>query len=321
MAAGRINVRWKQAPNTSGFPDPTTGIESFAGPSGPGGPVTLFWQYFVHVDVPRPTGIVLHIGEYKYGDPGPANVCTDLYNAGYNAVAAQYRLADPGHEMHNFLVPGGQGSVAQPAGDHGIFPEQVQDVAAAIDSLRIGSTTASSWSTDQVFLVGGSAGASHAAHCAGADIAVPGPATVTKADAAVCLSAAYNYQLDSPPGIGNDPNGDFRNYCGCTVGPACDAVGGIRDLSSPYQQWSLTSSPILIFDTNNDPIRYWQGDFMRTYLDGIGFSYGGRRLTEAAFQSNGGTRHAFQYWTAQPGFPDEVATETIAWLQALIPPP
>jgi acetyl esterase/lipase len=314
MAAGRINVRWKQAPNTSGFPDPLVGVELFGSPAGPGGSTGLYWQYYVHTDVPRPTCVVLHIGEYKYGEPGPSNVATDLYYAGYNAVSAQYRLADPGHEMH--AAPANQ-----PVGDHGIFPEQVQDVAEAVDVLRLGTNgVAAVWSTDQVILVGGSAGASHAAHCAGASVTVNG-VPIAQADAAVCLSAAFNYQLDSPPGIGNDPNGDFRNYCGCTIGAPCDGVGGTRDLCSPYQQWSLTSSPILIFDTNNDPIRYWQGDFMRTYLDGIGFSYGGRRLTEAAFQSNGGTRHAFQYWTAQPGFPDEVATETIAWLQALIPPP
>jgi hypothetical protein len=274
----------------------------------------MYWNFFVHTDVLRPTGIVLHIGEYKYGEPGPLNVCTDLYYAGYNAVAAQYRLADPGHEMH--AAP-----FSQPAADHGIFPEQVQDVASAMESIRSGNGNAGTWADGQVFLVGGSAGASHAAHCAGADIAIPGPATITKADAAVCLSAAYNYQLDSPPGLGNNPNLDFQNYCGCTTGPACDGVGGTRDLCSPYHQFSLTSSPTMIFDTSNDPIRYWQGDFMRTYLDGIGFSYGGRRLTEAAFQTNGATRHAFQYWTAQPGFPDEIATEVIAWLQALIPPP
>lgn len=306
--ATKINLQWIVPPQD--YPPPQISLEQYGTGTNAAGNTTLQWIIYMHDDTPRPMGLVLHIGEYKYGAPGPQLVARDLYYAGYNSAAVAYRLADPGSDMRG--VHGDQ-----PLGDHGIYPEQTDDVSQAVIAARTGSTPRTAGMvTGDVFAVGGSAGGSHAAHLAGATVHGG-----DKLDAAVCLSGSYNFQLDSPPGLGNDPNADYRNYCGCTVGTACDDVGGIRDLASPYHQFSAASSPVYLLGTNNDPIRYWQREFMTAYLTSVGATWSGRLLTEAQFQTNGATRHAFQYWIPQPGFPDEVATESIAWLQGLIPPP
>lgn len=317
--AGNIHLRWK--PDASSFPAPITGVETYGFGHDPvNGDTTLQWIAFIHDDVPRPVGIVVHIGEYKYGSPGPAAVCRDLYYAGYNAVAIAHRLADPGHEMH---PPNGD----QPVADHGLFPEQTNDMAVAVDNARLGGGLGGLITpervTGKVFGVGGSAGGSHVAHLAGATVSIPGHGAIAQMDAGVCLSGGFNFQIDSPLLHGTNANDDWRNYCGCTVGAACDGVGGIRDLASPYHQFTSASSPVLLFATDEDPMPVGQFDFMTARLTSVGAPYDSRKLTgEVPFQANGATRHAFQYWyPVTPSWPDSVKDETITWLQSKVPPP
>ena len=62
----------------------------------PAGNTTLKWKVFMHTDRPRPMGLVIHGGEFRALNPGPAYVAQDLYDAGFNVACIGYRLADPG---------------------------------------------------------------------------------------------------------------------------------------------------------------------------------------------------------------------------------
>lgn len=102
--------------------------------------------------------LVIHIGELKYGVPGPDYICQDLANNGFAVVSIQYRLDRiTGNVPRGQTVPG----FAPPA-----VPNQRGDVQLAVLAGRFGSTANLSGKvTGCVGAVGGSAGASHALWC------------------------------------------------------------------------------------------------------------------------------------------------------------
>src|SRR5207244_13473453 len=116
----------------------------------------------------------------------PSFPYTTLFrSAGFCVFDIEYRLA-PGGELF------GQAS------DPGRYPEQTDDVAAAIRAARNPAQTSVAFGrvNGKVGAVGGSAGASHAAYCAAAP-ALGGD----QLDAAVLLRGAYDF---------HDPDSDMQ---------------------------------------------------------------------------------------------------------------
>src|SRR5690242_14379374 len=65
-----------------------------------------------------PAVLVIHGGGFRSGSPGPSDVCQDVANAGFWAIAIPYRLAPQGH------LPG---QVTK-----GHFPDQTDDIGQLI---------------------------------------------------------------------------------------------------------------------------------------------------------------------------------------------
>jgi hypothetical protein len=278
----------------------------------PAGNTTLKWKVFMHTDRPRPMGLVIHGGEFRALNPGPAYVAQDLYDAGFNVACIGYRLADPGGEMH---PPMGD----QPVGDHGYYPEQLDDISQAIIAARNGTTPETAGRVNgKVFAVGGSSGATDALWFAGA--AYHGG---DKLDCAICLSGPYFFAdpVSWPMRCGNDVLGVYCNYVNCDRSdPACTDPGGFLDLASPYLRFSATSSPVYVFSTNEDKMPPNQWQLMVAYLLSVGAPFNSRMLIETP-QVGSCTRHSFHYWNPEPGCPDEVATESIAFIKTYCPVP
>lgn len=312
FATSTIHIRWISPPRP--FPAPVEGIEQYGTGTSGAGPTTLLWHTFMHGDVPRPFVLVMHVGLFKLGSPGPGAVCTDLYYEGYNCAAIQYRLADPGTPMR---PPDGD----QPLGDHGNYPEQVEDFSAAIIAARTGSTPNTTGQvTGEVIGIGGSAGGTHVAYMA-ADVLNGGD----KLDLGVMLSGAYDFHDPSSlAGTCATSFGDaVRNYVNCTAGdPACDDDGGALDLASAYRRFTATSSKVQFFSTDIDSMPVNQYNAFVIYLTFVGAPFESRLITDPPFNPLGCSRHAFQYWyPIAPDWPDSVNAEVITFIESNIPPP
>jgi hypothetical protein len=298
-----INLRWIEAPKE--FPPPTVIKEPYGFGLNAAGNTTLHWVAFMHNDVPRPMGLVIHASVFKFGEPGPLGVCRDLYYAGYNAAAIEYRLADPGVEMH---PPNGD----QPITDHGLYPEQVDDTSAAVLAARNGTTPATTGRvTGVVFSVGGSSGGTHAAHLV-ADEWNGGD----KLDACVSLSGCYYFDVPSVTRCGVNIRQGCANYVGTD-----DST--ILDAASPWHRFTAASNPFLLFCTNNDHMTpSVEHDPMVAYLASVGAPYDQRKITEAPEKPPSTcTRHSFTFWNPEGTLTDSVSAETITWLLSKVPPP
>lgn len=316
FGTGQIHVRWKTP--AMPFPPPLQAGEQFGTGTSGAGNTDLNWIVLIHGDVPRPMALVVHAGEFKELTPGPIAVARDLYYAGYNAAAIQYRLADPGYEMRR--LPFG----TQPDADHGSPPEQTDDISQAIIAARTGSTAATSGQvTGQVVAVGGSAGGAHVAwFVAAADHGGD------KLDAGVSLSGAYAFAdaASWPVRCGHvDFGSDVHNYVNCTLGdPACDNnPGGLLDAASPINRFGPLSSPFYLIETNLDHMPPGQFSLMITKLTFVAAPFQSRIITETPDPDNGCTRHSFNFWYADPGsgLSQEAMTDSIAFLQSIVPTP
>src|SRR5262249_50207909 len=98
----------------------------------------LHWYAWTTGTSPRPAVLVVHVGGFKSGNPGPKKVCTDLASVGYISFAIEYRLAPPGSL---------QGQVSD-----GRNPQQTADVRMAVAAARGDKRC-----NGQVKVVGGSA--------------------------------------------------------------------------------------------------------------------------------------------------------------------
>ena len=286
LSDGVINLRWIVPPMP--FPPPSIGAEIFGTGTNVAGNTDLNWILFRHSDVPRPVVLVVHIGEFKEGVPGPLAVCRDYYYAGYNCAAVQHRLADPGHEMRS-----SHGN--QPVNDHGNYPEQTDDLSQAVIAARTGSTPfLTGWVTGKVAGVGGSAGGGHVATLAAGTLHGG-----DKLDCGVMLSGTFDLHDPSSqaPGCGTNFGNDVHNYVNCTAGdPACDGNGGLLDMASPYRRFGPTSSPVKFFRSSTDPMPAGQYSKLASTLTTVGAPFTNRIISDPAYNpANGCTRHAFQY--------------------------
>jgi len=307
---GIIHLRWIHPPRP--FPPGVSGVEQYGTGVNAAGNTSLKWKLLRHADVPRPWGIVVHGGEYKYGDPGPSAVCQDLYDNGWNCVAIQYRLAEPANNMR---PPGGN----QPAGDHGYWPELLNDVSQAIIACRTGSTPGTTgFTTGVVFGIGGSAGGQIvstfvAAPYAGGD----------QLDCAVALSGLYDFKLASstPTNCGTNTSDDVFNLFGCAPG-VCDGVGGAMDLASSKHLFGPTSHPFLFFQTIRDSMPPTQYATMLATAISSACPCTHREINEPDIPGKSCTRHSFHYWYPNPpDQPDSVKDEAIAFVNTYCPPP
>src|SRR5919199_592186 len=63
------------------------------------GNTPLFWHAYIIPTGRHPAVLVIHIGGFREGKPGPASVAQDLNAAGFNVFAIEYRLAPPHTDM------------------------------------------------------------------------------------------------------------------------------------------------------------------------------------------------------------------------------
>ena len=257
------------------------------------GNTPLYWDAYIIPTGTHPAVLVIHVGGFSNGVPGPASVAQDLNAAGFNVFAIEYRLAPPHTDMPQQVV-----------GDNGHYPEQTNDVATAIRAARAGSTAASVGKvTGKVGAVGGSAGGSHAAYTAAA-------ATLggDQLDAAVLLSGAYDFHDAASLADTRCTTfgADVINY----VNSSDASDGGALDLASPYRRFTSSSAPVFVIATNLDPMPPQQYQILTARLNAVGAPNQTLLITEAP-GPDGCTRHAFEYW-------EDVKTQAIAFLNSII---
>ena len=215
---------------------------------------------------PWPAVLVIHGGNFLGGSPdGSPELITcaeDLANAGYLALAIEYRLAPPGS------LPG---QVSK-----GRFPDQTDDVKLAVRAAR-----ADPRGNGQVGAVGGSAGGSHVAF-----VAATGAVGEDRIDVGVSLSGAYDFTDFSPnPSLGNF-TANVTNYVGV---PTTDTAA-LRT-ASPAWLADGTIAPLYLVNTIEDPMPYSQLPDMFTRLDG-------NVVTDYQAITLPGDLHSFSNWAA-----------------------
>jgi acetyl esterase/lipase len=248
------------------------------------GDTPLTWRAFVPNDnLTHPAIIVIHSGDFNAGTFNDTQTDQDLVCAGFCVFDIEYRLAPPGELM------------GQLERDHGLYPEQTDDVATAIRAARSPAPTSVAFGrvNGKVGAVGGSAGASHAAYCAAAPT-LGGD----QLDAAVLLSGTYDFH--DPASLIDTRCTHFgifvRNYVGCSPGPACDSNGGLLDLASPYRRFTRSSSPVFIIASNLDPMPPNQFVILVNKVAAVGVPNCEHLLITETPGPDGCTGHAFQLW-------------------------
>jgi acetyl esterase/lipase len=212
-------------------------VEVYGHTAAPYAGIPLQWTSFI-LDTtvsPVPAVLVLHPGGYKTGNAGPPGVCTDLATSGFVAFATEYRLAPPGGTASNEMGNPPHPTPAQnDLGDDGHYPEQTTDVQMAIRAAR-----ADSRCNGKVYLVGGSAGASHSLY-----MAATGTRGDDQPDLIVLCSTGVSHLSD--PNLMNiglvtgetDPNQACLNYI-----PGVDPADLASRNWTPYTSTLDTASP------------------------------------------------------------------------------
>jgi acetyl esterase/lipase len=306
--------------------------------------VDLYWTAYVPSDGLRhPAVIVLHPGGYKAGDAGPLNVAEDLGNAGFLALAVEYRLAPPHDPMDSPTHPvPGQNDVSPV--DDGHYPEQTNDVQLAIRTAR-----ADPRCNGLVYCIGGSAGGSHTAY-----MATTGSAGDDMPDLVAIFSCGVSNLFDPNlwPLVCNDtetcPSGAIANYLDITNSfplPPSGAALATAQAASPVTHIHPGMPPMFILCSDKDslgiptstgvsinsyntdgtigPLEIGTNGLIPNLLLG-GFSESTSNVPVAdtfkkAIVPVAGHSHAFEYWSLPfdgiAGHPT-VATTVINWLKA-----
>ena len=268
--------------------------------------------------------LVLHIGGFKSGNAGPLGVSQDLANAGFLALATEYRLAPPHTEMNTPDHPAPSQNTAVSV-DDGHYPEQTDDVQLAIRAAR-----ADPRCNGLVYGVGGSAGGCHVLYLMARG--APGDdqfdlgvslSPVTKADDVAWLQA---------PCIPGDACAEpvLENYLGIPLG---SAFSHLPELAAASPTTYVTSSLPPCFFLYSDHDASHLETFERTDLINALESVGITEITAGTPQAGkykqilvpvaSGTKHAFEYWGLPvdgiAGHPT-VRDTVITWLSAGVPP-
>ncbi len=232
---------------------------------------------------PWPAVLVIHGGSFKGGSPTSSpesvNCGRDLAAVGFIAFSIEYRLAPNGG------LPGQVSS--------GHFPDQSDDVRLAVLAARHDSRC-----NGQVGSVGGSAGGYQTAFMAGT-----GEIGEDRIDVGVSLSGAYDLSDFTPdPGIEKFEE-NVINYVGSSEIDSLQAA-------SPVYLIDGGTTPLLLINTEQDPMPFSQLADMTTTLDALG-------VTNYQTITLPGSAHSFSYWPS-------VKDRSIAFLAATfagVPPP
>ena len=255
----------------------------------------------------HPAVIVLHAGGFKSGEAGPINVAADLARAGFLALATEYRLAPPHTQMNApDHPPPSQNTVVPP--DDGHYPEQTQDVQAAIRAARKDPRC-----NGLVYCIGGSAGAAHSVYAA-----ARGRHGDDQPDLIVCLSGPYDFvnleHLEAPCRPMQTCFWDsVINYVGV---PDFEHHRAALEKASPITYVTSDFPPAFIMVAFNDASQLRVFDFQELLakLESVGIteSTSGRPVAHHYKQwvvpAGLGTFHAFEYW-------ENVRPVVIDWLQ------
>ena len=256
---------------------------------------------------PYPTVLTIHPGEFKeyddHGTPQQRWADYDLSQAGFLVFSIEYRLAPDnlivGQHVHDDSPEG----IAS-----GRPPQQSNDVKQEILAAR-----ADSQCNGTVFLVGGSAGGTHALWAAlDPNATVPGWDSSKMPKAVVGLSGVYDLPLRNP----TPPPafiGDVNNYTN-TMDPLNfvqqEAEYSASPISYVYMATNQTA-PVRLYATSDDPVPYQQAGEMWSAL----FAKGVDVIEYTMVDSS--RLHAFHYWhTTNPQTGICVSTEVIAFLNA-----
>ncbi len=233
-----------------------------------------------------PIVLVIHGGGWHGGsfyEEDLVSACLDLRNAGYLVFGIDYRLAKPGH------IPGqDRHDAAHP--DSGGPLQETNDIKQQVLAAR-----ADTRCNGQVFVVGGSAGGSHAVFAAldTAANGVPNWSATKLADAAVCLSGAYNYALRE-----GDPDAVIAFTEAVTNYTSTQDTEEGRAIEYALSPVALVTSsnikPLYLINAEFDTMPTPQQDNMKQALDDHGVTY--QWLT-----IEGSDLHQFHYWHSADG--------------------
>jgi acetyl esterase/lipase len=261
-------------------PTPSPVVEVYSRTKGDPGVLLKWGVYEPATPGPWPAVIVIHAGAFKSGSRNDDEVvlCAhDLAEAGFLALSISHRLAPPGQ------IEGQKENL-----DYGRWPEQYDDVAAAVHAART-DVRCNGW----VGAVGGSSGASHAAYVAATGI--PGD---SRFDAAVCLSGDYDFT-----DFTGDVTGEVRHGVSNYVG-----TFNLRKLlkASPIFFVDATVPPLFLVNSTDEFMPLPQLQDMTERLTSLG-------VINFQTKTLDGSLHAFDYWS-------QIKEDAIAFLDDNLAP-
>jgi len=270
--------------------------------------IDLQWDVYTPTATqpPWPAVLVLHAGGFVSGakeDPGVMRVCTDLAQAGFLALAVNYRLAGKPTQL-----PTWQKRIAAYSPSH--TERQIDDVMAAVHAARNGFTPRTHGHvTGWVGAVGASSGASHALYCST-------QAAGDRLDSAVLLSGAYDF-ADHDSLQDMQYKRSIQTYCDSTDTAFLGHESPIN-LADPN-----TTAPLLFFAADTcqtcslqegccpDTMPFNQFENLETQLSGC-------PDCDPEPLPTGG--HAFDYWNMTiPGTTSTVRDYAISFLRDHLP--
>ena len=249
---------------------------------------------------PWPAVVIIHGGGFTDGAPTSSaesvTIGFDLADAGYLALSTLYRLAPPG------MVPGQVST--------GCAPQQYDDIKLAVQAAR-----ADPRCDGHVAVLGGSAGAAHAAW-----VALDRTKTITppwsendRPDAAILMSGPYDFLDYSPAKTLHGFARDVTSYC-CvpySLHPT-EEDAAILMANSPTTIVDAKAKPIFMVSSEDDSVPPSQQIDLTAALDA---AFGGLPKNYQSIVV-AGTRHAFANWEAIISGTETVQDRALAFLAA-----
>lgn len=221
-------------------------------------------------------------------------VVQDMANRGYYVYYAGYRLAPCG------LIKG-QDCHDDPSS--GRPPQQTDDVKAFVKAAK-----ADSHCNGKLAVIGGSAGASHAAFVAfdtSTSTGWPNWSAGDRADVTACLSGAYDFADRTAESYGPDPVPQFKflieNYTNTCIPDDQRALSPVAKVDS-----STASSfkPIYIINSEHDPMPFHQIVDLKCAIERKGVNTSKYDVVTIPDSRE----HAFDYWFTWDGASNPVKT-------------
>ena len=241
---------------------------------------------------------MLHGGDFKGGSPydnGVDNVCTDLKNAGYYALAATYRLAPcgviKGQHCHDDTSDGT--ASGRPL-------QQIDDVKRLVKAARTNSHY-----NGKLGIIGGSCGGTHAIWVTLDEATTQGGIdwdASDRPDCAVSLSGAYDFAQRIEEGYVGNVVGKFVKYVENYTNSCDPSVQ--RSQYSPISLVTYSDiKPIFLINSEEDSMPWHQILYMQCALQSQNVSTSLYKIMTIP-----GDAHSFGYWAAPDSAPVTVLT-------------